>query len=159
MTDFKLPSKLKRHFANLSATIQTLIGEIVLSVEGLQAESNRNASTEFEEVRSSQKATAALQDQLQAYLSQEKLSPTDAAIAVATAAGRSTREIADFHGFEQRYVMRQLCAIRKQIAKWNPAPDTEQLELFEEQERQAQIVDTFALAHASNRKKSGNRFS
>ncbi len=120
MNDYKLPSKLRRHFVNLSATIQTLFGECILAIEGLDAEPNRKAQTEFEVATLSQKSTEQIAEQLQAFLShkvvaRETLDTVDGAIAVAAASGKSTREIAEFLGYKQRFVMRRLCAVQKLI--------------------------------------------
>ncbi len=121
MSSYKLPSKLQRHFANLSATIQTLFGECILAIEGLDAEPNRNARTEFEVATLSQKSTEQIAAQLQEFLSHKAaardiLDTVDGAIAVAAASGKSTREIAEFYGYKQRFVMRRLCAVQKLIS-------------------------------------------
>ncbi len=127
MSDFKLPSQLRRHFVNLSATIQVLVGEIILSVEGLQAEANRKAATELETSLRNKKATEQLNEQLSGYLTCNTLPPEDAMIAISTSHGRSTKEIADFLGIEPRYVMRRLCAIRKSVAEWRAPHEQEEL--------------------------------
>lgn len=142
MLEFKLPNQLRRHFVNLSATIQVLIGEIVLSVEGLQAEANRKAATELETALRNKKATEQLNEQLSGFLTCHQLASEDATIAAGTAAGRSTKEVAEFLGIEPRYVMRRLCAIRKSVAGWRAPIEQEELhaggevlELFAEAQR------------------------
>lgn len=140
MAEFKLPRQLRRHFANLSTTIQVLIGEIVLSVEGLHAEANRKAQTELEAALRNKKATAQIADKIQAFLGETVAD--DVAITVAANAGRSTREIADFYGMEQRYVMRRLCAVRKGVAKWPGKPH----EPHEDMNEGGEVLELFAEA-------------
>ncbi len=145
MSEFKLPRQLRRHFVNLSATIQVLIGEIVLSVEGLQAEANRKAQTELDTALRNKKATELLAEQLRTFLDGAGGSATadEVAYVIAAASGRSTREIADFFGAEQRYVMRRLCAAHKAAGAYAPPHDPhehmdqvgEVLELFAEAQR------------------------
>lgn len=140
LKDFGLPNHLRRHLVNLSATIQVLVGEIILSVEGLQAEASRKAATELETALRNKRATEQLHKQLTEYLQHHQLPTEDAAIAFSASAGRSTAEIAKFYGFEQNYVRRRLCAIRKSAAKWQ-AP-VEQMELFDGGE----VLELFAEA-------------
>ncbi len=115
MTDFNLPRSLRRHFVNLSSTIQVLIGEIVLAVEGMDAEPNRKAETEYEDASRNKRATEQLAEQLRGFLEHERLDPTDSAIAVAASQGHTTREMSEFFGFKQAFVMRRLCAVMKRV--------------------------------------------
>jgi hypothetical protein len=145
MSEFKLPRQLRRAFVNLSATVQVLIGEIVLSVEGLHAEANRKAQTELEAALRNKKATEKLAEQLRTFLDGAggSLTADEVAYSIAAASGRSTREIANFFGAEQRYVMRRLCAAHKAAGTYSPPHEPhedmteggEVLELFAEAQR------------------------
>lgn len=137
----KLPRKLQRHVANLSTTVQVLLSELVLYVEGHQHGQMRKAETEYKwALETGKKHAALLADQLQGFVGNRKCD--DVAIAVAASAGRSTGEIADFLGMEQEYVMRRLREIRRMAAKGQKAQheaeqndDATVLELFVEAQR------------------------
>ena len=141
MTEFKLPSSLRRHFVNLSVTIQQLIGEIVLTVEGMPSSDNRALDAKLEQAARARRANEKFGEQLKDFLACHTLSPTDAAIACATLNGRTTRQIAEFIGVEFEYAMRRLMHIRKLVAKWHPVEEIEPregadvLELFAEAQR------------------------
>ena len=120
MSDFKLPANLRRHFLNLSTTIQQLIGEIVLTIEGMPAQENRAEAAKVEQAARARRANEAINDKLRDFINAHQMSADDACIAAATANGRNTSEIADFLGLRQEYVMRRVNAIRKTVAAWNP---------------------------------------
>lgn len=113
----KLPRQLQRKLLSLSTTVQELVCNIVLAVEGLDPEPQRKAQTEYETAEKNKKATALIADKLHGVLSHGGELVDDIAISVAADAGRSTREIAEFLGVEQSYVMRRLCAVRKVVDK------------------------------------------
>lgn len=117
----KLPRRLQRHVANLSSTVQVLLSEIVLAVEGYGDPEMRKADTEFKwaDLKGKKDATK-INAQLQQYVDYNKLKPEDAAIASAALAGRSTAEVAEFFGINQMYAMRRLCSLRKQADKFKP---------------------------------------
>ncbi len=111
----KLPRTLQRRLANLSSTIQELVCNMVLAIEGYTEEPDRKAQTEYEYAQKNKRATEQLALQLREFLGDTVAD--DVAIAIAADAGRSTREIALFFELEQPYVMRRLCAIRKGIGR------------------------------------------
>lgn len=115
----KLPRKLARHVGNLSATIQVLLTELVLAVEG-QEDRARSEAGKLDYAMRNKRATEKLERELQAYLAATKLPTEDAAIGLAASVGRSTGEIAEFFEIEQMYAMRRLCAIRKRAASFKP---------------------------------------
>lgn len=141
VTEFKLPSSLRRHFVNLSVTIQHLISEIVLTVEGMPSSENRALDAKLEQAARAQRANEKFNELLKDFLECHQLPPTDSAIAIATLNGRTTRQIAEFIGVEFEYAMRRLMHIRKLVAKWHPKEDIEPrdgadvLELFVEAQR------------------------
>lgn len=110
----KLPRKLQRHVANLSSTVQVLLSEVILYAEGLEAEANLSTGAKLKSVMKAKKSTELIAEQLTSAIGE---TAEDMAIAVAAAAGRSTKEIAEFLSFEQAFVMRRLCAIRKTAEK------------------------------------------
>lgn len=136
----KLPRRLQRHVANLSATVQVLLSEVILYAEGLELDANRRAGTEFVTATKTKKPKEWLNEQLSAFLDANKAD--DIAIAFCAGSGRSTRQIANFLGLEQQYVKRRLFAIRK-LAEQHcpPAPEDEKrpdatvIEIFAEAQR------------------------
>lgn len=137
-SSLKLPAKLQRAATNLSATVQTLLTEIILYAEGFDDRA-RSEGGKLDYAMRNKRATALLSEQLKTLLTDD--SADDVAIGVASLAGRSTKEIAEFLGLQQHYVMRRLCAIRKVAAKTKPAEeekpkyDATILELFAEAQR------------------------
>ncbi len=138
----KLPRRLQRHVANLSSTVQVLLSEVILYAEGFEAEANLSTGAELKSVMKAKKSTELLAEQMKELVSDS--SADDVAIAVCAAAGRTTREIADFLALEQAYVMRRLCSIRKIAEKaWQKRPAEPEargigatvLELFAEAQR------------------------
>lgn len=113
----KLPRQLQRKLLSLSTTVQELVCNIVLAVEGLDPEPQRKAQTEYEAAEKNKKATALIAERLNAIVGQSGAIVDDIAISCAANSGRSTREIAAFFGYEQSYVMRRLCAVRKVVEK------------------------------------------
>lgn len=111
----KLPSKLQRAVSNLSTTVQVLLSEIVLAVEGLDDRA-RSEAGKIDYAHKNKRATQLREQQLTDFLNARRIGSEDAAIAVSASAGRSTREIAEFLGIDQLYAMRRLCAVRKQAA-------------------------------------------
>lgn len=140
MTDFKLPASLRNHFLNLSLTIQQLVGEIILNVEGMADRDVRAENAMLEQSARAQRANELINDHLKAFLANHQLDSDDAAIAVATASGRSTSEIADFLGLERRHVMRRVCAVRKSAVKWKP----EKPDFFNAPYESGEILELFA---------------
>ncbi len=124
VSDFRLPANLKRHFVNLSVTIQQLITEIVLTIEGMPAQENRAEDAKLEQSARARRANEAICNKLRDFIAAHQLLNDDAAIAMATANGRSTGEISDFLGLEQRYVRSRVHAIRKSADKWTAPPHT-----------------------------------
>lgn len=147
MGDFKLPNHLRRHFTNLSVTIQSLIGEIVLAVDGFPVTEPRTAQAEFETAVGTKyltkKPIEQMNDHLREFITCHQLSTEDATIALATVSGRSTKEIAHFLGLESRYVMRRLCAVRKAAAGWKPEV---QLSFPFEDSGECDVIELFAEA-------------
>lgn len=117
----KIPKPLERKLHTLSVTVQELVCNIVLAIEGLEAEPQRKAQTEYETADSTKKATRLLNEQLKGFIEGRRIDPEDAAIAFAAISGRSTREVAEFFSMNQLYAMRRLCALRKQAAGWKPS--------------------------------------
>jgi hypothetical protein len=142
MKDFKLTGSLRSHFLNLSNTIQVLIGDIVLAVEGMHHEAVRREEARYDQAARARRANELSNDRLREYLAEHKIDTTDATIGQCTVSGRSTHETAEFLGLEYRFVMRRLCALRKDVAKWKPAirhepapHSADVLELFAEAQR------------------------
>lgn len=152
MSDFKLPANLKRHFVNLSVTIQQLIGEIVLTIEGMPSQENRAEDAKLEQSARARRANEAINNKLREFIQAHQLINDDAAIASATANGRSTGDIADFLGLEQRYVRNRVAAIRKAADVWRPEPGP--IEAYSE----GSIVEIFAEAQIRPTKRKGTVF-
>ncbi len=133
----KLPAKLQRHVANLSSTVQVLLAEVILYAEGLEAEANISTGGKLKSVMKAKKSTELLASQLECLVGE---ATDDIAIATAAAAGRSTKQIADFFGFERDHVRRRLRDVRALAEKaWDTRPAEEPrkdtgsiLELFAE---------------------------
>lgn len=117
---FHLPAKLHQTFLNLSTTVQQFIGELVLTVEGMPSRENRAENAKLEQAARARRANELINEKLKDFLGCHQLPAEDSAIAMAAANGRSTGEIAKFIGLEQRYVMRRLCHVRKQVSRWSP---------------------------------------
>ncbi len=111
----KLPAKLQRHVANLSATVQVLLAECILYAEGVEDRA-RTEGGKLDYALKSKKETSLLAEQLKQFLLVSQ-SSDELAIATAASNGKSTRQIADFLGFEQRYVDRTLLKVRREAAK------------------------------------------
>ncbi len=120
MSYFNLPATLHRKFVNLSLTVQQLVGEIVLTLEGMPTRDNRTETAKLEQAARARRANELITEQLRAFIACKQLGAEDSAIAVSTVAGRTTQQIADFCGLEARYVMRRLCQIKKLAQKWQP---------------------------------------
>lgn len=147
MSDFRLPANLKRHFVNLSVTIQQLISEIVLTIEGMPTQENRAEDAKLEQSARARRANEAINDKLREFILSHEFINDDAAIATATANGRSTGDIASFMGLEQRYVRQRVGAIRKAVANWRPEPGP--IEAFSEG---GSVIEIFAEAQHTPRR-------
>lgn len=146
MSDFKLPSRLRRHFTNLSVTIQQLVTEIVLTIEGMPSQENRAEDAKLEQAARARRSNEFINERLREFINTHQMNADDAAIASCTANGRTTTEIADFLGLEQNYVMRRVNAIRKTVAAWNP--ETGKVEAYSDGNS---IIEIFAEARQLGR--------
>lgn len=141
MSYFNLPSSLHRKFVNLSLTVQQLVGEIVLTIEGMPTSDNRAENAKLEQAARARRANELINEQIRSLLTCNRLSNEDGAIALATVNGRSTKEIGEFLGMETKKVMRRLCEIKRAAQRWRPMEQAEMqmggevLELFAEAQR------------------------
>lgn len=149
----KLPKQLQRAVSTVSATVQQLIYEVALWAQGLPAEANRKARTEYEDAAANQRPTEQLAQRLDAFLRfqatltrrEGQLNPTDCAIAAAASSGRNTREIADFMGFEQTYVRNRLHKVHERAREWAAQQPNEEPEPGETSDV-SEVLDIFAEA-------------
>ncbi len=145
MTRLNLPADLHRHFVNLSTTIQSLITEIVLTVEGMSDVSNRSDVSKIEQSAKASRANELIVEKLNELFSCNKLNNDDSAICLAAMNGKNVKQISDFFGMNVFYVRRRLCALKKMFIY---RKETKNTEVYNEK---IEILRIFADAQKESR--------